>query len=371
MKTIEQTKMRELPILKHFDETSLVSVTDKMSFRKGEKPVYNLLRLALIATIGYFTWVYVLPPVFQMLGQLAATLGTIFFVGLFIWMLPVLFKIVRRITRFIHKLAIKHDPFGEIEEQKEKMIRNKKKFLISKGNIINLRSEMEIAAQEAEEIAKALTERVTNLSKKALKIQARLDEMDKQLGPKAKGTDEYINLSTELLRVVSEGNRKGSELKQQKDFIQKYGARAAIMKKFGHKLTLVEASMDVKILDFEATIEILKRDYAFAQKARQATDSAKAAMLFTKGWELDYALDVVTSTIAQDIAITAGNLKDIDTLTSAYSIDQDELYNNLNALADRINTGIEVIPQAKAYNAVDYQPTHEDRIKSGGFGELY
>ena len=39
-------------------------------------------------------------------------------------------------------------------------------------------------------------------------------------------------------------------------------------------------------------------------------------MLFTKGWEVDYALDVVTTTIAQDIARTTGNLNDIDLLTA-------------------------------------------------------
>ena len=88
---------------------------------------------------------------------------------------------------------------------------------------------------------------------------------------------------------------------------------------------MVETSMDIKVLDFDATVEILKKDYEFAQKSKSATEAAKSAMMFSKGWELEYALDVVTSTIASDIAQTTGNLRDIDTLTATYAVDNHEL----------------------------------------------
>ena len=94
-------------------------------------------------------------------------------------------------------------------------------------------------------------------------------------------------------------------------------------------------------------------------------------MLFTKSWELEYALDVVTSTIASDIAITAGNIKDIDSLTSQYSLDSDELYTNLNLLADNIKVGKDEVPTAKQYSNPDYQLTQSDKMKSGGFQDIF
>jgi hypothetical protein len=173
------------------------------------------------------------------------------------------------------------------------------------------------------------------------------------------------------LKTVSESQRVSSQLSQSKDFVQKYGSRAAIMKKFGQKLVMVETSMDIKVLDFDATIEILKKDYEFAEKSKMATEAAKSAMLFTKGWELEYALDVVTSTIASDISITAGNLKDIDTLTSQYAVDSDELYSNLDSLANSIRVGTDEIPSAKNYNNPEYKLTQDDKMKSGGFGNMF
>jgi hypothetical protein len=190
-------------------------------------------------------------------------------------------------------------------------------------------------------------------------------------GAAARGSDDYVNGNAELMKLLSEAQRVGHQMEQSKDFVTKYGTRANIMKKFGQKLVMVETSMDIKVLDFDATIQILKKDYAFAQKSKEATESAKSAMLFTKSWELDYALDVVTSTIAEDIAVTAGNLNDIDTLTSKYSLDSDELYTNLDTLANQIRIGTDAVPSAKAYNNPEYKLTGDDKLKSGGFGELF
>ena len=94
-------------------------------------------------------------------------------------------------------------------------------------------------------------------------------------------------------------------------------------------------------------------------------------MLFSKDWELDYALDVVTTTIASDIATTAGNIKDIDSLTSQYSLDSDDLYNNLNMLADNIKVGKDDVPNASQYMNPDYQLTQDDKLKSGGFQDMF
>ena len=134
---------------------------------------------------------------------------------------------------------------------------------------------------------------------------------------------------------------------------------------------MVEAAMEIKISDFDATIEMLKKDYDFGQKSNAATTAAKSALGFTTEWQMDYALDIVASTISADIASTAGNLKDIATLTSNYDLNSDELFANLNAVADKIKTGADIIPSAKVYRNEDYNLTSTDKQKSGGFGNMF
>jgi len=209
------------------------------------------------------------------------------------------------------------------------------------------------------------------LDTKAKGLKAKMEEMVKKDGASARGTDEFVETEAEWRKIVSESQRTEFQKTQAQDFVRKYGSRALTMKKFGQKLTMVETSMEIKILDFDATIEILKKDYEFAQKSRSATEAAKSAMLFTKGWELEYALDVVTTTIASDIAITAGNLRDIDSLTATYAVDSDELYANLDTLAGKIRTGADVTPEAKQYNNSEYKLTQEDKLQAGAFGNLF
>lgn len=364
-----QSTYMNLPIMKHFSEGEISSKVDK--FRKGEKGLFWFLKLGALIGLGYLTWVYVLPPLFLAIGQFLAVAATgILLVGLIIAM-PVILKGIRVLTRNLHKAIIKHDPFDELENQKQLMVANQQKFRLAKGKIANLRQDMEVEASQSEKDAKEMQNRIISLQTKAQKLKSQLDEMVAKGGAAARGSDEYVNGNAELMKLLSEAQRVGHQMEQSKDFVTKYGTRANIMKKFGQKLVMVETSMDIKVLDFDATIEILKKDYAFAQKSKEATESAKSAMLFTKSWELDYALDVVTSTIAEDIAVTAGNLNDIDTLTSKYSLDSDELYTNLDALANQIKIGAEAVPSAKAYNNPEYQLTSEDKLKSGGFGELF
>lgn len=360
--------LMELPILKHFNENEIN--TQVASFRKGEKGLFSFLKLGALIGFGYLTWVYVLPPIFQALGQMLAVVGTAILCIFSILMAPVIIKGLRKLTRTIHKALIKWDPFAQLAIERQKMEDNKRTFLISKKQIQSLKNDMEIEADKAEKDAQALQNKILATQTKAETIKHNLDEMVRKDGIQAKGSDEYVNGNAELVKVLSEGQRAQNKLMQSKDFIQKYGSRAAIMKKFGQKLVMVEANMDIKIADFDATVEMLKKDYEFSQKSRAATDAAKNAMLFTKSWELEYALDVVTTTIATDIAITAGNLKDIDTLTANFSVDNDELYANLNQLADNIRVGKEELPTAKQYSNPEYQLTESDKRKSGGFEDL-
>ncbi|NJM25373.1 MAG: hypothetical protein HC859_07680 [Bacteroidia bacterium] len=195
--------------------------------------------------------------------------------------------------------------------------------------------------------------------------------MDRTKGEAAKETDEYVELQTSLMKTLSEAQRTSHMLNQSNGLIRKYGTRAHVIGKLDRKLNMVQTAIDIKIADFEVSIDMLKKEYAFAQAAKDATEQAKSAMLFTKGWELDYALDVVTSTVAMDLAVTRENLLDIDSLTSQYSLDSDELYSKLEKLADQIKTESYEVPEARKYANPNYKLSDSDKTESPGFGDIF
>jgi hypothetical protein len=136
-------------------------------------------------------------------------------------------------------------------------------------------------------------------------------------------------------------------------------------------LNMVDTAMEIKIADFDVSIDMLKKEAAFAAAANEATSQAKSAMLFTKTWELEYAMDVVTNTISMDLANTKENLLDLDSMTSQYSMDSDELYSKLDKLADQIKTNAFALPESKVYDNPNYKLTGEDKAASGGFGDIF
>ncbi len=361
----------DLPILKHFDDEKGEISLNPNKWRNGEKGLNAALKIALFAALGYGAWVYILPPLFTALGQIIALAGVAIFVIFFILMLPIIFKGLKRLTRTIHKSLIKHDPFGELQDQKMKMLKNRKVFKESKAKIKALKANMEAESFKAEKDAKSYQERVLILQKQALKLKTEMERIVSEKGSAGKDTDEYVELHSGLAKKLSESQRVSHQLEQSKNFIQKYGTRANVMGKLDRKLTLAGTAIDIKISDFEVTIEMLEKEYEFAKSAREATDSAKSAMHFTKDWELEYALDVITETVAMDIARTQENLSDIDMLTSKYDLDSDELYSQLDSLADNIKTGKDYIPDSKKYSKPNYKLTAEDKQQSGGFGQMF
>lgn len=99
--------LSELPILKHFNQNEISTKVD--TFRKGEKNLFWFLKLAVLVGIGFLTWTYVLPPVFQAIGQMLAVAATAVMVVAGIIMAPVIVKGIRLFTRAIHKALIKYD----------------------------------------------------------------------------------------------------------------------------------------------------------------------------------------------------------------------------------------------------------------------
>ena len=367
----ERTALSELPILKHFDESKGEIALNKDTLKKGEKSLFWILAAGLLGGLGYLTWTYIIPPLFTMLGQAIAISATGVFLVFLVMMYPVIMKGLRFATKNIHKALINSNPFNELEEQKDKMIKNREVFKATKAKLKGLKTEMEIEASKSEKEAKTFQDDILSLQRQSEKLKSAMDEMVKQNGIGAKDTDEYVALQSELARKLSDSQRISNQYEQSKNFTQKYGVRANVLGKMDRKLTLAGTAIDIKIADFDTTITMLRKEYEFAKNAKQATESAKSAMMFTQSWELDYALEVVTSTIAQDIARTSENLLDIDTLTSKYSVDNDELYSRLDSLADQIKTGDSTIPDSTKYASPNYKMTKDDKLNAGGFGDIF
>jgi hypothetical protein len=365
---MQSEKVLELPILKHFEQTEITA--NPKTWRKGEKGIASVLGLIALAAVGFGTFKYVLPVVFTAIGQTLGALSVAALVIGFFIMLPVLVKGFKKLARSVHKLFIKWDPFGELEEQKQKMIGNRNQFKEAKAKIKAIKTSMESESFKAEKEAKDYQERVVELQAKAEKQKLVMTTME-QNNPNAKETDEYVESQTGLMKTLSEAQRISQMLNQSTSLVRKYGSRAHVIGKLDRKLNMVDTAMEIKIADFDVSIDMLKKEYAFAEAARQATDQAKSAMLFTKGWELEYALDVVTDTINMDLATTKENLLDLDTLTSQYSMDSDELYTKLDKLADQIKTDSYKVPESQKYINPNYKMTSEDKTESKGFGDIF
>lgn len=365
----ESSKVLELPILKHFEKSEITF--NPKNWRKGEKGIATVIGLVILGTIAWGLYSFILPIVFTWVGQALGAIAAAVLVIAFFIMLPVIIKALKKLARTFHKMLIKYDPFGELEEQKEKMVQNRTRFKEAKAKIKAIKSNMEGESIKAEKEAKDYQEKVLVLQAKAETTKTKMQDMDARLGEAAKDSDDYVELQTNIMKTLSEAQRVSHMLNQSTGLVRKYGSRAHVIGKLDRKLNMVDTAMEIKIADFDVSIDMLKKEFAFAQAARDATEQAKSAMLFTKGWELEYALDVVTNTIEMDLAHTKENLLDLDTLTSQYSMDSDELYTKLDKLADQIKTDNYAVPESKKYANPNYKLSQEDKAESKGFGDIF
>jgi hypothetical protein len=369
MTNVESSVRSTYPIFKHYDGSGIQQKVDE--FGKGEKGLFWFIKLGFMIAVAYAIFVYVLPPVFQAVGKISAIAATGVFCVAFIMAIPAILRGLRAFTRFLHRAVIKYDPFGALREKLDAMKQNQRVVRSATGSIQGIQSNAEAQSIQNEKDAKILQSKITRLNEIAKALRTQMDDMVKSQGVVAKESDEYVNAKIDFDKAVSDSVRIGFQLNQCKDFVSKYGSRASIMKKTVQKLKMVDASLDIKILDFDATITMLEADFKFAAETKDATDQAKRALGIEKDEEVKFTLDFVNSTIASDIAITSGNLKDIDSLTKNFAMDSDEMYNNLELLANNINSGTDIIPSAKQYRNPDYKLTSDDKTKAGGFENIF
>jgi hypothetical protein len=168
----EKSTLLGLPILKHFDESKgEIALKSSDALKKNEKSLFWFLNLALIGAGAYLTWTYIIPPLFTMLGQAIALTATGLFLVFLVFMFPVIMKAMRFATRSLHRTLIQNNPFSELEEQKQKMIKNREVFKNTKAKLKGLKNEMEIEASKAEKEAKEYQESVLSLQRQAEKLK--------------------------------------------------------------------------------------------------------------------------------------------------------------------------------------------------------
>lgn len=361
--------LMELPIMKNYSQSQIVTKID--TFRKGEKNLFWFLKLAVFGGIAWCTWKYVLPPVFQAIGAALGAVATAVIVVGVIIAAPVLLKIIRSATRTLNRWFIKHKPFEQLEITRQKMIANQSTFRVAKQNLISLRQDMENESKRAQEDAETGQRDILKWRGKAEKTKAEMEDMIAKMGVAAKGEDDYVTLAARWQKELATATQIANKTKQSQEFTVKYGTRVNVLKKVNQKLVMAETAMEIKISDFDTTVEMLKKDYNFGQKLNSATTAVKSVLGNKSDWERDYALEVINSTIDADVASSIGNFKDIEMLTSNYDLNSDDLFDNLNAIADKIETGGDVVPQAKTYANPEYNLTSDDKSKAGAFGEMF
>jgi hypothetical protein len=74
------------------------------------------------------------------------------------------------------------------------------------------------------------------LQGKAAATKAKMDEIVAKMGAAGKAEDEYVSLANDFQKLLAEAQRVSNKTSQAKDFVEKYGTRAVIMKKMNQKL---------------------------------------------------------------------------------------------------------------------------------------
>jgi methyl-accepting chemotaxis protein len=182
--------------------------------------------LVLVGTVAWGLYSFILPIVFTWIGQVLGAIAAAVLVIAFFILLPVILKALKRLARFLHKLLIKYDPFGELEEQKQKMQQNRVEFKQAKAKIKAIKSNMEQESIKAEKESKEYQEKVLTLQARAESTKNKMQEIEQKVGETAaKDSDEYVELQTGIMKTLSEAQRVGHLLNQSTGLVRKYGSR--------------------------------------------------------------------------------------------------------------------------------------------------
>ncbi len=203
--TTENDKVLQLPILKHFSTSDMALAPGR--WRRGEKGIGAAIGLVLGGTLAWGLYGYVLPVVFGWAGQALGTATAAALAIALFFLLPVFAKAVKRLSRALHKALIRYDPFGELEAQKEKMIASRSLFKAAKAQIKAIQLGMEREAVKTKNEARTYREKVQVLQAHAQNTRHHMRQPEGQLGEGAADTDAYVDLQTNLMKTLGEGQR--------------------------------------------------------------------------------------------------------------------------------------------------------------------
>lgn len=374
-KQLATEKLAEFPIAKHLGDIQGQIQGEAKKWRKGEFTIFSIITAlailiggGLFAVFAYKLLVGYLLPIVGKMAQYIVVGGTL----VFLYMVKdTIAKYFKSWAKALAKKWITDNPFEELNNQLKLMIASESRFVDSRAQVGRLRTHLKIESQKKAEEAVTYQNNVTILTDKARKAKELIEKLEPQ---QVEGDESqaYIDALNDYDTNIAAAERAQSMYVQANNFAIKFGDRGAILDKLDRKLSRVGNKIKIKIEDFKQTIIQLKNEYDVANNLRAATDAAKSALVFDNSWELDFALEVITSSIATNLAITSSNLADIDMTTGILlgNSDNDAAFAKLDALANKISSGESKVVNVDKYNNPNYKRTAEDKQANPAFGDF-
>ena len=363
----------DLPIMKHLEIPTEAEAASRnlTSWKKGEKGIGWLVGLGIAALVGYGL-LFIIPVVLAALSKVIAAISVFAVVAFFVMMSPVIYKLFRRIVRSAHKLLIDAAPFAELEDQLGKMKGSRKEFESAKNEINTCKTQMKQSALQAQGSAKKAQEKALERKDEAEMIKKKLDDMVAKKGEAVRETDEFVELENRLTSTLGDGNRAVSEAQTYAGLVDTFASRANIFGKLDRKLMNYGHAFDEKIKDFEMSISNLRTVSQGMASANNATTRARNVLNNQGGgWELDYAMEVITTQIATDIASTQANIKDLDSIVRDFNPNHERAYARLETFTNKIKGGEADIPDTNRVANPNYKLSPEQKNASGGLSDIF
>ncbi|MCU0338726.1 MAG: hypothetical protein MUE30_02485 [Spirosomaceae bacterium] len=375
------TKLSDLPILKHLEgsQNQLKVLPESVAnWKKGEKSIAWFVGLILMVVVAYGFFTLVVPALTAMLVGVVAlatkmleamvVVGGVI-LGFVLW--PFIFKLFRRMVRWMHKLLIKVDPFAELEDQLEKMKDSRGQFEKVKAEINACKVQMKQEAVKAEKLAKDASQKVVYCQEEAKDLKVKLDKMVEKGGDMARETDDFVALEAKLNTAIGDGSRAMSEAETYKRLVDTFGSRANVFAKLDRKLVVYGHAFDEKLKDFGTSINLLKTESRAMAAANNATTRARKVLGQSQDWQLDYALEVISGQIANDIASTQANIRDLDSIVREFNPNDERAYARLETFANQIKGGEFEVSDPNRVSNPNYKLTPEQKNAGGGITDIF
>lgn len=359
----DSVDLSRLPALQNIDASQIKAGMNSLT--TGAKGWSGVFKLAAVGALAYGVWKYILPTLFVAVGQaLAVVAGLAILTGAFIMRKPFV-RWMENAARAIDKKLIKENPWLVFEKQKRKFVEAIQKFSDAYTKMRSLAHDTKKKAEESAEQAKAYQEAFQSLKKQADELKLKMEQ--------AKGVDAnaYTQYYNDSAKAAAKAHSAMLRYNQAKDLSAKYAARGSVMDNLVRKLSTGSTFIEIKKLEFDNTVEMLKIDYNFFKESAEATGQMSSAMNFQEEWQVEYAIEATKAVTASYISATQMNLNDIENLTANYNIDNEAIFAKLDVLTQKIETGEEKVIDVTQYQNPDYVLTAKDRSNAGFGSDMF